>query len=661
MVRLSLTVAVILALLLAACGSDSDEPDQAGASPTTASPTAAASATATATQPPASPTTPATASPAASPSATVANSNAPYELVATWGEPALLVQPIDVAVTPDGGFVVANMIYGKLIFFDGQGNPTDTWDINYARGVVAVDGSGNVYAPSDHSPGLTKFDPAGDEVATLELGDEQLRFSLNDIAASQDGYLYASSGDGRSGSSSPGPFRGVYVFEPAGDRIAEWAAPLAYHPQAVAVGPDGVVYVSAVEKNADHRPVRDVLVRIERDSYNPNDWIESQIALPEGMIIDALAVAPNGELYLLQESDLNGGQPTPVTMARINTTGAVLAEWTLDDSGALGIPTATGIATAPDNGVYLTDTLNNRILKLSPNGAVLAAYGSAEPNIVSIPTGITVGPDGTIYVRDSGLNRVEMFAPDGEPAGVVPLPGEFRGFAVASPPDVAVGASGTIWVSQSPPIRIFGLAKDGTNLHEWGNAFIDLSNGERLFFEPGSLAVTPDNTVLIADVRSGDIVEFTADGEVVASWTLDKDEARVQSITVANGTRYAMALAERDDPEGSPTVQILRLGDGGLIEIVADIPSASNGSNGSNGRLYPVDVAIDSNGTIFLADIVSRQIVMFSAGGDEIGRWSLEGQLDRPGMTLSIAAGNDGRIYVADGELQQIFVYAPVG
>ncbi|HEX5165375.1 MAG TPA: NHL repeat-containing protein [Thermomicrobiales bacterium] len=657
MVRLSLTVAVTLALLLAACGSDDNGSDGADASPTTAS------ATATASEPGASPTATDAASPVASPTTsptTAAGTEAPYELVATWGEPALLAQPFDVAVTPDGGLVVANLLYGRLVFLDADGKPTNTWDIDIFS-QVAVDGAGNIYVRDSRSRGLTKYDSAGNELATLELGTEQLQFSLNDMAASEDGYLYATSGEGRSSSSTPSPYRGVYVFEPAGERIAEWAAPLAYHPQAVTVGPDGVVYVSAVEKDAEHMPVRDVLIRIDPDSYSPNDWLDSQIALPEGTIIDALAATPSGELYALRESDPNRGNPTPTTIIRMDTTGTVLAEWTVDDVDGSGLPGATGIAAAPGGGVYLTDGLNHRVLKLDPDGNLLVEYGEPNPATISIPTGIMVGADGTVYVRDSGFDRILTFSPEGEPAGIVDVPGEYRGFAFTSPPDVAVGADGVVWATQSPPTNVYGLTREGDIVHKWTKTVIDRPGDHPLVFGPGSMAVTADNTLLISNDLPPIVFEFSTDGEILDEWTLTDDkQSRFHAVTVANGTRYAMINDENDDPATGFTIEVLRLGEDGALETVLSIPIEVDAGSGNN-AFIPVDCAIDRDGNIFLADLFNRQILKYGPDGNALGRWSLEGDFERPNMFISIAIGDDGRIYVADGELQQVFVYAPVG
>jgi sugar lactone lactonase YvrE len=662
MFRFALPLFVSLALLLAACGSDDSAADGESASPTASAVEATATSqsnTPTATTE-ASPTSIATASSTTSPSESptkppAAEADAPYQLVATWGEPALLVQPADVAAHPDGGLIVADRMRGRLVQIDPDGSATKLWDGLSGRGQVAVDGNGVIYAQSNREHGLVKLDANGKRLGTLEFVTST--FHLSDIAAGPDGYAYAISGESRSGTSTPPPLRGVFVFDPASERVAEWAAPLAYHPHAIAVGPDGTVYVSAIVKDADQSvPDDDVLIRFERDAYHPNDWIESQIETPRQMMIGALTVAPDGTLYILQETIQPTDEPPTPALLRLNPTGEVTAEWTIDDFSRLPYASANGIA-ASDGSVYVADEYNHRVLKLDGEGNVQNEYRGGGPGTLSVPTGIEVGPDGHVYVVDNALQQVTWFQPDGQAAGNVTMPGEYHGFDSVYPPDLAVGASGTIWISQRTMPHVAALSPDGDIVHAWDLLMLDRGTDRPLQFQPDSIALTADGTILVALASGPVILEYTSAGELLREWPLSKNVGQqFLTVTVMGTERYVLTTLV-DDTSNNTAVQVQRLRDDGTYDVITTIPLRD--AAGNQLVSFPADIAVDPDGNIFLADLLDRQVLKLGPNGDELARWSLEGAVDRPGWMISVAVDRDGRVYVADAELQQVWVYAP--
>lgn len=86
----------------------------------------------------------------------------------------------------------------------------------------------------------------------------------------------------------------------------------------------------------------------------------------------------------------------------------LLRKW---DSGDGRPFTPSGIAVDGSGNVYVADTGSNRILKFSPEGAVLAkwgAEGSGDGQFKS-PQRIAVDSAGNLYVADYGNNRIQKF------------------------------------------------------------------------------------------------------------------------------------------------------------------------------------------------------------------------------------------------------------
>lgn len=81
--------------------------------------------------------------------------------------------------------------------------------------------------------------------------------------------------------------------------------------------------------------------------------------------------------------------------------------------GMFNYPTNMDIG--PDGNLYVCDSLNFRIQKLTPEGKPLFQFGGAGRSLgfFSRPRGIAVDRDGIVYVADALLGIVQMFNPQG--------------------------------------------------------------------------------------------------------------------------------------------------------------------------------------------------------------------------------------------------------
>lgn len=73
-----------------------------------------------------------------------------------------------------------------------------------------------------------------------------------------------------------------------------------------------------------------------------------------------------------------------------------------------------GLFITQDDTLFVADGRANRVLKMTLEGKILAAWGSlgSEPGNFILPHGITVGPDGAVYVTDINGKRVQKFQPN---------------------------------------------------------------------------------------------------------------------------------------------------------------------------------------------------------------------------------------------------------
>ena len=84
-----------------------------------------------------------------------------------------------------------------------------------------------------------------------------------------------------------------------------------------------------------------------------------------------------------------------------------------DGPGQFARPTNLAVDAAGN--IYVSDTLNGRIQKLSPTGELLLSFGSPgdRPGNFARPKGLAVDGQGRIYVVDAGFENVQIFDAEG--------------------------------------------------------------------------------------------------------------------------------------------------------------------------------------------------------------------------------------------------------
>jgi predicted membrane-bound mannosyltransferase/DNA-binding beta-propeller fold protein YncE len=159
-----------------------------------------------------------------------------------------------------------------------------------------------------------------------------------------------------------------------------------------------------------------------------------------------------------------------------------------------------GMFAAREGNLWVADGRNHRIQKFDREGNFVDAFGRSGtgPGTFQEPWSVAVDSEGFIYVADTWNHRIQKFSPDlqlvaswGRPA-VTASPGPLELFG---PRDIAVAADGTLWVADTGNERILQYSRDGEPLASYGSE----GSAAGQFAEPVGLTVDAAGNILVAD------------------------------------------------------------------------------------------------------------------------------------------------------------------
>lgn len=301
--------------------------------------------------------------------------------------------------------------------------------------------------------------------------------------------------------------------------LAGVAAPFA-RLMGVAVAADGSAYVVDSDRHTICRVASTGVVTTLAGMAGAKGGADGQQAAACFCRPGGLAVGPDGSLYV---ADAENHTIRKITAGGEVTTlaGAAGTKGSTDGQGAaarFNLPHS--VAVAADGTVYVADTFNHTIRKISSAGAVTTLAGTAGrkgsangPGSVARfyhPSGVAVDAQGTLYVADNGNQTIRKITPDGIVTtlagtaggkGATDGPGSEARFRF--PTGLAVDARGTLYVADflnatirkvTPTGVVTTLAGAGLHL-----SHADGPGSDARFEGPTGVAVDAQGTLYITD------------------------------------------------------------------------------------------------------------------------------------------------------------------
>jgi uncharacterized protein (TIGR03437 family) len=334
----------------------------------------------------------------------------------------------------------------------------------------------------------------------------------------------------------------------------------------------------------------------------------------------AVAVDSGGNLYIAEYANdrlrMVNAKGTISTMAGTGVIG-FSGDGSAAASAALNLP--TGVAVDSSGNVYIADSWNFRIRKVGSinistvAGNGLLSYsgdgGPAAAAQLNGPQGVGVDKAGNLYIGDSGNAALRA-------AGVNRTISTIGGATLVHPEGIAVDRAGNIYVADFQDNRVRKLGTDGsfTTFAGNGNAGYSGDGGAAANAQlnaPAGLAVDGAGNVYIADYGNQVIRKVAANGSI--------------STVAGNG-------AAGYSGDGAPATQ-----------------ASLN---------FPVGVALDPSGNLYIADSANRRIrevtngIINTIAGNGLVGYSGDGGLSFNAQIVSarsITADSVGNIFFVDG------------
>jgi sugar lactone lactonase YvrE len=284
---------------------------------------------------------------------------------------------------------------------------------------------------------------------------------------------------------------------------------------------------------------------------------------------------------------------------------------TLDapSSGGSALDLPEGVAADARGNVYVADTWNDRVQKLSPQGALLREWGSTghRPGQFVRPTSVLVNRQGVVVVADLGNSRLQMFSLGGRLLRIVPIPGPHYIYNYGPYPsyygpgaiDVALDTQGNFVVSDSTNRRVYRLSSTGRILQVFTQWVTQRDS------VPAGVAVDSSDNVYVADSGAAHIVKLSASGRLVATW------GRFGYVGPGRFNRPSGIAVDADG-----NVFVSDVGNHAIQELAPDgLPLRTWGTLGA-GRgqfAYPQGIAIGRGGAVYVADTWNDRIQKMNA------------------------------------------------
>src|ERR1700730_5098176 len=284
-------------------------------------------------------------------------------------------------------------------------------------------------------------------------------------------------------------------------------------PFGIAIGRDGTIYIAdAGESNAVRKLTPEgTLTTLAGgdDSFNT----------PSGLAIDN-----NGNLYV---ADTGNNRIRKITAKGVVSTvaGTGTAGYLDGPANAAQFDGPMGVAVDAKGNIYVADTYNDRLRKISLEGQVSTLAGAGRPGysdgdassaLFDTPCAVVVSPDGNLYVADTASNKLRKITTTGQVTTLpVTFPADPNRYFL-KPTGLSLTHDGFLYVTELDRGTVIQIAPDGKACVIAGNGpgYAGGAGDVARFNQPAGVAIDPRNGDLVVADSANYLVRKLSRSEV---------------------------------------------------------------------------------------------------------------------------------------------------
>ncbi len=290
-----------------------------------------------------------------------------------------------------------------------------------------------------------------------------------------------------------------------------------------------------------------------------------------------------------------------------------------------------GVAADSAGNIYVADSRNNLIRKVGANGMVSTLAGSGKQGAEDgkgvaasffFPAALASDANGTVYVADTHNNMVRKISPDGMVTTIAgrltPAIAKYRDTVIKfdNPYGIAVDKHGNVFVADWERDMIKKISPDGKITAFAGNGEKGAKDGQGTaaeFFLPEGLAVDQAGNLYVADCYNNMVRKITPEGMVS---TLAGNPKKGSGDGKGKAASFSHPDGLAVDRAGNVFVadvgnnKIRKITPGGVVTTIAGAGKrgAQNGAGGTATFYRPFGLTIDKAGNLYVADYQNNLI-----------------------------------------------------
>ncbi len=422
------------------------------------------------------------------------------------------------------------------------------------------------------------------------------------------------------------------------------------NPFAIAVDSGGNIYIADAGNNRIRKvSPAGIIVTVAGGGLGPDSGdggpaTSASLGFPNGIALDAA-----GNLYI---ADSGNNAIRKVSAGGVTSTiaGGGPNGYSGDGGPAAGAHFfyPTGVAVDSRGNVYIADTLNNRIRKISTSGIITTIAGGASAGysgdggpatgaLLNNPRGVAIDAKGNVLIADTGNYVVRKISSNGVISTVAGQgSGSYSGDGgpatsayISQPWAVASDAGGNMYVADTGNSVIRKVDAAGVITTVAGDGFFSYGGDggpatQAQFFDIAGLVVDPAGNLYLADSGNSAVRRIDAAGFVTAlagygyyGYSGDGGPATSSTLNTPKGLALDTSGNLYIADTGNSVIRMVS--PSGTINTVAGTGSASYSGDGgpaaAAGLNSPFGVAVDGARNLFIADTANNVIRKVSASG----------------------------------------------